>query len=192
MSPAAIRPSVGYMTTTTIVSIVVGVAIAALLVVRQMRSQPVNGNMRLPLIIGIIGLIEVTRYLQKVHGRVGGTAIAALIGRLHPRRRARRGAGRDGAPVGTGRPGLAEGQLADRHAVGRQPGCALRPGLPDRPALPKRRHRRCVPPALLAVTFTVQRVIMCGRARRIPEPSYSAQSVSQGPARPWSQPWSRP
>ena len=68
------------MTTTTIVSIAAGVAIAALLVVRQMRSQPVNGNMRLPLIIGIIGLIEVTSYLHKVHGRVGGTAIAALIG----------------------------------------------------------------------------------------------------------------
>ena len=64
MPRAAVRPSVGYMTTTTIFSIIVGVAIAALLVVRQMRSEPVNGNMRLPLIIGIIGLIEVTSYLQ--------------------------------------------------------------------------------------------------------------------------------
>ena len=40
----------------------------------------------------------------------------------------------------------------------------------------------------LAVTFTVQRVIMQARARRIPVTSYSAQSVSQGPAQPWSRP----
>ena len=66
------------MTTTTIVSILVGVAIAALLVVRQLRAQPVNANFRLPLILGIIGLIEVTNYLGKVHG--GSKTIAALAG----------------------------------------------------------------------------------------------------------------
>jgi hypothetical protein len=68
------------MTTTTIVSILVGVAIAALLVVRQLRAQPVNANFRIPLILGIIGLIEVTNYLGKVHG--GSKTIAALAGSL--------------------------------------------------------------------------------------------------------------
>jgi hypothetical protein len=69
------------MTSTTLVSIVVGVAVAALLVVRQMRAQPVNANFRIPLILGIIGLIELTNYLQKNH-HLGATAIAALVGSL--------------------------------------------------------------------------------------------------------------
>jgi hypothetical protein len=68
------------VTSTTLVSIVVGVAVAALLVVRQLRAQPVSANLRLPLILGIIGLIEVTNYLQKNH--LGGTALAALAGSL--------------------------------------------------------------------------------------------------------------
>ena len=80
MPPGPIRLSVAYMTTTTIVSILVGVAVAALLVVRQMHAQPVNANFRLPLILGIIGLIEVTNYLQKGHG--GTKVIAALAGSL--------------------------------------------------------------------------------------------------------------
>jgi hypothetical protein len=42
--PGAVRPSVAPMTTTTIVSILVGVAIAALLVVQQLRAQPVNAR----------------------------------------------------------------------------------------------------------------------------------------------------
>jgi len=69
------------MTSTTLVSIVVSVAVAALLVVRQMRAQPVNANLRLPFILGIIGLIELTNYLQKNH-HLGTTAIAALAGSL--------------------------------------------------------------------------------------------------------------
>ena len=57
-----------------------GVAVAALLVIRQLRTQPVNANFRLPLILGIIGLIELTNYLQKDH--TGSTAIVALVGSL--------------------------------------------------------------------------------------------------------------
>jgi hypothetical protein len=68
------------MTSTTLVSIVVGVAVAALLVIRQMRAQPVDANLRLPLILGIIGLIELTNYLQKNH--LGTIAIVALAGSL--------------------------------------------------------------------------------------------------------------
>ena len=44
-----------------------GVAVAALLVIRQLRTQPVNANFRLPLILGIIGLIQLTNYLQRPH-----------------------------------------------------------------------------------------------------------------------------
>ena len=180
------------MTTTTIVSIVLGVVIAALLVVRQMRSQPVNGNMRLPLIIGIIGLIEVTSYLQKVHGRVGGTAIAALIGSFIL------AAGLGAARAATVHLWVQDGQawrkgnwltgtlwvvslaahfgldyLIDPHSPdGGIAGASLL--------------------LYLAVTFTVQRVIMQARARRIPVTNYSAQSVTQGPAQRWPQPWSRP
>ena len=39
------------MTTTTLVSILIGVAVAALLVVRQLHAQPLNANFRLPLIM---------------------------------------------------------------------------------------------------------------------------------------------
>jgi hypothetical protein len=68
------------MTSTTLVSIVVGVAVAALLVVQQLHAQPVNANLRLPLILGIIGLIELTNYLQKNH--LGRITIVALAGSL--------------------------------------------------------------------------------------------------------------
>ena len=178
--------------TTTIVSIAGGVAIAALLVVRQMRSQPVNGNMRLPLIIGIIGLIEVTSYLQKVHGRVGGTAIVALIGSFIL------AAGLGAARAATVHLWMQDGQpwrkgtwltgtlwvvslaahfgldyLIDPHSPdGGIAGASLL--------------------LYLAVTFTVQRVIMQARARRIPATNLSASPsprarLSRGQAREHAQ-----
>jgi hypothetical protein len=68
------------VTTTTLVSILIGVAVAALLVVRQLRAQPLNARFRLPLILGVIGLIELVEYLGKHH--VSGVAIGALAGSL--------------------------------------------------------------------------------------------------------------
>jgi hypothetical protein len=68
------------VTTTTLVSILVGVAFAALLVVRQLRAQPLRANFRLPLILGIIGVIELIEYLGK--HRPSGLAIGALAGSL--------------------------------------------------------------------------------------------------------------
>jgi ABC-type Co2+ transport system permease subunit len=73
-------PSVEHVTSTTLISILIGVAVAALLVVRQLRAQPLNANMRLPLILGVIGLIELVDYLGKHHP--GSTAIGALVGSL--------------------------------------------------------------------------------------------------------------
>ncbi len=68
------------MTTTTLISILVGVALAGLLVVRQLRAQPLNANFRLPMILGVIGVIELIEYLDK--HRPGGLAIGALVGSL--------------------------------------------------------------------------------------------------------------
>lgn len=78
------------MSTTNAVSILIGVAVAALLMVRQLRAQPVNANYRLPFILGIIGLIELTGYFGKGHhartadivGLVGSLVLAALFGGL--------------------------------------------------------------------------------------------------------------
>jgi hypothetical protein len=68
------------VTSTTLISILIGVAVAALLVVRQLRAQPLNANFRLPLILGVIGLIELVEYLNKHHP--SGIAYGALAGSL--------------------------------------------------------------------------------------------------------------
>ena len=77
------------MTTTTLVSILIGVAVAALLIVRQLRAQPLNANFRIPLIIGIIGIIELVEYLGKHHpsavaygALAGSLVVAAVFGAL--------------------------------------------------------------------------------------------------------------
>ena len=68
------------VTSTTLISILIGVAVAALLVVRQLRAQPLNANFRLPLVLGVIGLIELVEYLSKHHP--SGIAYGALAGSL--------------------------------------------------------------------------------------------------------------
>lgn len=80
LPPGSGWPSVERVTTTTLVSILIGLAVAALLVVRQLRAQPLNANMRLPFVIGVIGLIELVEYLSAHHP--SGIAIAALVGSL--------------------------------------------------------------------------------------------------------------
>ena len=70
----------GDVSTQTLLYIVIGVAVAAWLIVRQLRAQPINASMRLPLIFGIIGVIELVEYLGKHHAT--STAIAALVGSL--------------------------------------------------------------------------------------------------------------
>ena len=73
-------PSVADVTSTTLISILVGVAVAGLLVVRQLRAQPLTATFRLPLILGIIGIIQLIEYLGK--HRPGGVAVGALAGSL--------------------------------------------------------------------------------------------------------------
>ena len=113
------RPSVTDVTATTLISILIGVAVAALLVLRQLRAQPLNANFRLPLILGVIGLIELVEYLNKHH-----------------------------------RSGIAYGALAGSTIL-----------------------------IYLAVTYTVQRVIMQARAQRLPlGGGGQAGSLTSGPA----------
>src|ERR1700761_3515725 len=81
--PAAhVRPSVGSVTSTTLVSILIGVAVAAFFVVRQLRAQPLNANMRLPMILGVIGLVELVEYLSDHSPHATSTEIGALAASL--------------------------------------------------------------------------------------------------------------
>lgn len=150
---------------------------AALLVVRQLRAQPVSANLRLPLILGIIGLIEVTNYLQKNH--LGRTAIVALVGSLVLA--AALGAARaatvhlwlqDGQPWRQGNwlTGLlwvvslaahfGLDYLIDPHSPnGGVGGASIL--------------------LYLAITYTIQRLIVLARARRIPVSGHQPQSLTR-------------
>jgi len=68
------------MSSQTALNLVIGVAVLALLIYRQLRARPVRGNQRLVLVLVVIGLIEAVQYLQKLHSV--SVAIAALAGSL--------------------------------------------------------------------------------------------------------------
>jgi hypothetical protein len=62
------------------VDLLIGVAVLALVLYRQLQKRPVRDNVRLPLIFGVIGVIELVRFLQ--HGHHGTGVIIALAGSL--------------------------------------------------------------------------------------------------------------
>jgi hypothetical protein len=65
-----------------IVDLVLGVAVLGLLVYRQMRTRPVRAfNARLPLILGVIGVVELAAFLKGYHHSQGAVA-ASLVGSL--------------------------------------------------------------------------------------------------------------
>jgi hypothetical protein len=64
----------------TAVNRLIGVAVLALLVYRQLQVRPVRANFRLPLILAVIGVIELTQFLKTDHHT--GTVFAALAGSL--------------------------------------------------------------------------------------------------------------
>lgn len=71
------------MTAAATVNLLIGLAVLALILVRQMQVRPVRANMRLPLILAIIGVIELTQFLkQNQHIHHTGTIFAALAGSL--------------------------------------------------------------------------------------------------------------
>lgn len=62
------------------VNLLVGLAVLALLVYRQLQVRPVRANFRLPLILAVIGVIQLTQFLK--HDHHTGTVFAALAGSL--------------------------------------------------------------------------------------------------------------
>jgi hypothetical protein len=51
-----------------VAQIVIGVAVLALLIYRQLRTRPVNASgLRVAAIIGVIGLVETYQFLQQHH-----------------------------------------------------------------------------------------------------------------------------
>jgi UDP-N-acetylmuramyl pentapeptide phosphotransferase/UDP-N-acetylglucosamine-1-phosphate transferase len=64
-----------------VAQIVIGVAVLALLIYRQLRTRPVNASgLRVVASIGVIGLVETCQFLQQHHP--GAVTYAALLGSL--------------------------------------------------------------------------------------------------------------
>jgi UDP-N-acetylmuramyl pentapeptide phosphotransferase/UDP-N-acetylglucosamine-1-phosphate transferase len=64
-----------------VTEIVIGLAVLALLIYRQLRTRPVNASgLRIVAIIGVIGLVETYQFLQQHHA--GTVTYAALLGSL--------------------------------------------------------------------------------------------------------------
>ncbi len=69
------------MSSQTVTELVVGVAILALLVYRQLRARPLRANQRLLLILLVIGVIETYGYFEGGK-RSASAAAVALVGSL--------------------------------------------------------------------------------------------------------------
>lgn len=64
-----------------VTEIIIGVAVLALLIYRQLRTRPVNASgLRIVAIIGVIGLVETYQFMQ--HHHAGPVTYAALLGSL--------------------------------------------------------------------------------------------------------------
>lgn len=74
------RASVEAVTATTGVDLLIGLVVLAFILYRQLQTRPVRDNMRLPLIIAIIGVVRLVQYLQ--HGHHGAGVAVALVGSL--------------------------------------------------------------------------------------------------------------
>jgi hypothetical protein len=68
------------VTASNAVELLIGVAVLVLILVRQQQKRPVRDNMRLPLILGIIGVVELVEFLDKGHH--GTKVVVALVGSL--------------------------------------------------------------------------------------------------------------
>jgi hypothetical protein len=65
---------------TTAVNLVIGLAVLGLILYRQMQVRPVKAGLRLPLILAVIGVFQLTQFLQ--HREHGPSVYAALVGSL--------------------------------------------------------------------------------------------------------------
>jgi hypothetical protein len=68
------------VTATNGVDLLIGLAVLVFILYRQLQVRSVRENMRLPLILVIIGVVELSRFLQ--HGHHGAGVIIALAGSL--------------------------------------------------------------------------------------------------------------
>ena len=68
------------MAASSITNIVIGLVVLAFILYRQLQPRPVRDNFRLPLILGVVGVVELVDYLQ--HRPHGTGVIAALAGSL--------------------------------------------------------------------------------------------------------------
>ena len=69
------------MSSATIVNLIIGLAVLVLLLSRQLTTRPLSENYRLPVILGVIGLIEFVNFLDG-HPHDDGGIAAAVIGSL--------------------------------------------------------------------------------------------------------------
>jgi uncharacterized membrane protein YhaH (DUF805 family) len=70
------------MSSTTVIDLVIGVAVLALLLSRQLTTRPLRESYRVSLILAILGVIQFINFLDgHPHGNDGGIA-AAVIGSL--------------------------------------------------------------------------------------------------------------
>lgn len=70
------------MSATTATNLLIGLAVLVLILVRQMQVRPVRASMRLPLILAVIGVIQLTQFFQHGQHRATPAVIAALLGSL--------------------------------------------------------------------------------------------------------------
>jgi len=68
------------MSSGTVADLLIALAILAYVVYNQLRARPARTNMRQPLILTIIGGLELIQYLH--NGHHGGPVVAALLGSL--------------------------------------------------------------------------------------------------------------
>jgi hypothetical protein len=70
------------MSSTTTLDLVIGLAVLALLLSRQLATRPLSENYRLSVVLGVIGIVEFVNFLSgRPHADDGGIA-AAVIGSL--------------------------------------------------------------------------------------------------------------
>ena len=71
------------MSSADVTNLIIGVAVVALLVSRQLMARRLNDNYRLSVILAIIGLVQFVSFLKSVHGpHDDGRIIVALVGSL--------------------------------------------------------------------------------------------------------------
>lgn len=68
------------MTASNLTNLVIGLLVLVFILSRQLQARPAKADLRLPLILAIIGVIQLTQFLH--HGQHGTEIYAALAGSL--------------------------------------------------------------------------------------------------------------